>query len=114
MTADQSWWQAWGQGTVAVLGLVLAVVSLVLGIYNTLQAREKHGWAREDRARDEARRLWCEEERRKLVENIGSSHPVAPDKTDWAQWGEKQGYFRVQPGGLGGGLVLVLAAPKGA
>jgi len=108
----QSWWQAWGQGTVAVTGLVLAVVSLVLGIYNTWRARQRHGWDKADRERDHARRRWCEEERRKLTDPGVRTHPVPPDKTDWAQWGEEHGYFRVAPGGIGGTLVLVLAGPK--
>ncbi len=52
----------------------------------------------------------CEEERRKLVERIGTSHPVPPDKTDWVRCGDDHGYF--QPRGLGGALVLVLPGPK--
>ena len=98
--------------TVAVTGLVLAVVSLVLGIYNTWQARQRHGWDKADREREEARRRWCEEERRKLTDPSVRAHPVPPNKTDWAQWGEEHGYFRVAPGGIGGTLVLVLAGPK--
>ena len=108
----QSWWQAWGQGTVAVTGLVLAVVSLVLGIYNTWQARQRHGWDKADREREEARRRWCEEERRKLTDPSVRAHPVPPNKTDWAHWGEEHGYFRISPAGIGGTSVLVLAGPK--
>jgi hypothetical protein len=110
----QSWWQAWGQGTVAVTGLVLAVVSLVLGIYNTLQARQRHGWDKADRDREDARRRWCEEERRKLTDPSVRAHPVPPDKTEWAHWGEDNGYFRIRAGGIGGALVLVLPGPKGS
>jgi len=106
-----TWWQAWGQGAVAISGLALAAVSLALGIYNALQARQRHGWAKTDRDREEARRQWCEEERRKLVERIGNSHPVPPDKSEWALWGEQNGYFRRYPGGPGS-MVLVLAGPK--
>ena len=59
----------------------------------------------------EARRAWCEEERKKLIQNTGD-HWVPPDKTDWALWGEENGYFRRSPGGPGGRMVLILPAPK--
>lgn len=97
----ENWWQSWGQGAVAVLALLLS-------IYNTLQARRKHRWEEADRERVDARRLWCEDEQRKLFDpNWHGRHPVTPDKPPWARWGKEQGYFDLQPGGQAGEWVLV-------
>ncbi len=97
---DTSWWTAWGQSATAIGGLVLGAVGLCLGIYNVLMAREKHGWEKQDRAREEGQRRWCQDKVEALLKGLPPaasprSIEVEPDRHDWAQWAHDQGELKL-------------------
>jgi hypothetical protein len=95
-----SWWAAWGQSATAIGGFVLGAAGLGLGIYNTLMAREKHGWEKQDRAREERRERWVQE----MVEKLKAmpDRPDAPrvlevesNRHEWAQQAADLGLLKL-------------------
>jgi hypothetical protein len=95
-----SWWTAWGQSATAIAGFVLSVVSLALGICNAMMAREKHGWEKQDRAREEQRERWVREKLEKL--KAMPDRPDAPralevesDRQEWAQHAADLGLLKL-------------------
>jgi hypothetical protein len=87
---DASWWAAWGQSATAIGGFVLGAAGLGLGIYNSCMAREKHGWEKKNRAREQERERWVQEKVQTLKAMPHRSDAprvleVESDRHEWAQ-----------------------------
>lgn len=94
-----SWWSDWGQSATAIGGFVLGTAGLAVGVYNMLMAREKHGWEKQDRAREEQRERWVHEkvEKLKAMPHRPDAPPleVEADRHEWAQHAADLGLLKL-------------------